>query len=102
MPSVSDERIQPALHALLAGDAEGLRQALTNDPDLVDAAWNGNTLLEWATQPPHSVTGNSGELRLYQRNNKFSIKIVGRGELMNSRVHDSENTLPACVFMTHC
>ena len=35
-------------------------------------------------------------------NNELSIKIAGRGELMNSRVHDSENTLPACVFMTHC
>ncbi len=55
MPTVSDERIQPALQALLAGDAEGLRHALTNDPDLADAAWNGNTLLEWATQPPHNV-----------------------------------------------
>lgn len=53
--TVSDERVQPALHALLAGDAEGLRKAIFNDPDLVDAVWNGNTLLEWATQPPHGV-----------------------------------------------
>jgi hypothetical protein len=55
MSTVSDERIQPALHALLASDAEGLRSALADDLDLVDAAWNGNTLLEWATQPPHSI-----------------------------------------------
>lgn len=52
---VSDERIEPALHALLAGDAPGLGVALDTDPELVDAAWNGNTLLEWATQPPHDV-----------------------------------------------
>ncbi len=55
MSTVSDERIQPALHALLASDAEGLRAALVDDPGLVDAAWNGNTLLEWTTQPPHGI-----------------------------------------------
>lgn len=55
MSSVSDERIQPALHALLSSDAAGLRSALTDDPDLTNAAWNGNTLLEWATQPPHGI-----------------------------------------------
>ncbi len=55
MPFVSDERVQPALHALLASDAEGLKTALSHDPDLVEAIWNGNTLLEWATQPPHGV-----------------------------------------------
>ena len=55
MSTVSDERIQPALHALLSNDAEGLRSSLGADPGLVDAAWNGNTLLEWATQPPHGI-----------------------------------------------
>jgi len=55
MSSVSDERIQPALHALLSSDAQGLRSALTDDPGLVDATWNGNTLLEWVTQPPHGI-----------------------------------------------
>lgn len=52
---MSDERVQPALHALLAGDSDGLRTALSKDAELADAAWNGNTLLEWATQPPHGV-----------------------------------------------
>lgn len=55
MSIVSDERIQPALHALLSNDAEGLRAALRADPALVNAVWNGNTLLEWATQPPHGI-----------------------------------------------
>lgn len=55
MSTVSDDRIQPALHALLVGDADGLRAALSDDPDLIGAVWNGNTLLEWATQPPHDV-----------------------------------------------
>lgn len=55
MLTVSDERIQPALHALLSSDAEGLRSLLSADPELADAGWNGNTLLEWATQPPHGI-----------------------------------------------
>ena len=52
----SDERIQPALHALLVGDADGLRAALEADPDVVNLSVGGNTLLELATQPhvgPH-------------------------------------------------
>ena len=55
MTTVSDERIQPALHALLAGDADELRAALAADTELVNAVWNDNTLLEWATQPPHGL-----------------------------------------------
>lgn len=55
MSTVSDERIEPALHALLSNDAGGLRSALAVDPELVNAVWNGNTLLEWATQPPHGI-----------------------------------------------
>lgn len=55
MDTVSDERIQPALHALLAGDADGLRAVLATDTELIDAVWNDNTLLEWATQPPHGI-----------------------------------------------
>ena len=47
-------------------------------------------LLDTATVP-----GNGGELRLYQRGEEFSIKLLGRGELMNSRVHDSEDALAA-------
>ena len=47
----SDERIQPALHALLVGDADGLRTALEADPDVVNLTVGGNTLLELATQP---------------------------------------------------
>jgi len=39
------------------------------------------------------VPGNGGELRLYQRGKEFSISIAGRGELMNSRVHGSEDAL---------
>lgn len=55
MATVSDERIQPALHALLSNDAEGLQSSLAADSELIDAEWNGNTLLEWATQPPHGI-----------------------------------------------
>jgi len=55
MPIVSDERIQPALHALLSSDADALRSSLEDDPELIHASWNGNTLLEWTTQPPQGI-----------------------------------------------
>lgn len=45
-------------------------------------------LLEVATVP-----GNGGELQLLQRGTEFSIRLTGRGELMNSRVHGSEDAL---------
>ena len=46
-----DERIQPALHSLLLGDADGLRAALIADPEVMTLKVEGNTLLEWTTQP---------------------------------------------------
>lgn len=47
------------------------------------------TILDTATIP-----GGGGELRLSQRGDEFSIKIVGLGgELMNSRMHGSEDAL---------
>jgi spermidine synthase len=50
------------------------------------------------------VPGNGGELRLYQRGDEFSIKIEGRGELMNSRVHGSESALAehTCARLVEC
>ena len=58
----------------------------------------------WTLLDSTQVPGNGGELRLYQRNNEFSIKIVGRGELMNSRVHDSEIALAehSCARLVDC
>lgn len=47
----------------------------------------------WVLLDSTEVPGNGGELRLYQRADEFSIKIVGRGELMNSRMHGSEDAL---------
>ncbi|WP_126454485.1 spermidine synthase [Sulfuriflexus mobilis] len=47
----------------------------------------------WVLLDSAQVPGNGGELRLYQRGYEFSIKIVGRGELMNSRMHGSEDAL---------
>jgi spermidine synthase len=41
-----------------------------------------------------TIPGNGTRLRLLQRNEEFSIKIAGTtGELMNSRVHGSEDAL---------
>ncbi|MDZ7853094.1 MAG: hypothetical protein U5L98_10730 [Halomonas sp.] len=41
-----------------------------------------------------SIPGQGGELRLLQRNDEFSIRITGKsGELMNTRLHGSEDAL---------
>ena len=41
-----------------------------------------------------SIPGKGTELRLLQRNDEFSIRIVGApGELMNTRLHGSEDAL---------
>lgn len=50
------------------------------------------------------VPGNGGELRLYQRGETFSMMIVGRGELMNSRMHGSEDALAelTCARLAQC
>ena len=47
----ADERIQPALHALLSDDVDGLREALGADPEVVNLKVGDNTLLELTTQP---------------------------------------------------
>ncbi|HQU16063.1 MAG: hypothetical protein B7Z66_08075 [Chromatiales bacterium 21-64-14] len=47
----------------------------------------------WVLLDSTQVPGNGGVLRLYQRGDEFSITIVGQGELMNSRVHGSEDAL---------
>jgi spermidine synthase len=58
----------------------------------------------WTLLDSAQVPGNGGELRLYQRNNEFSVKIVGRGDLMNSRVHGSEDALAehTCTRLVNC
>jgi len=51
-------------------------------------------MIPWILLDSAQVPGKGGELRLYQRGDDFSIRIVGRGgELMNSRVHGSEDAL---------
>jgi spermidine synthase len=40
-----------------------------------------------------SIPGTDKELQLFQSGDLFSIKIPGRGDLMNSRVHGSEKAL---------
>lgn len=52
-----------------------------------------------------SIPGKGTELRLLQRNDEFSIKIAGdTGELMNSRLHGSEDALAtlACERIAGC
>lgn len=50
-------------------------------------------MIPWILLDSAQVPDNGGELRLYQRGDDFSIKIVGHGELMTSRVHGSEDAL---------
>ena len=51
MSDRDDERIQPALHALLVGDVDGLRAALEADPEAVNLRVGDDTMLELMTQP---------------------------------------------------
>lgn len=51
MPDGDDERVQPALHAVLTGDAAGLQAALEADPGAVNLRIGENTMLEMMTQP---------------------------------------------------
>jgi len=44
------------------------------------------------------IPGTDTELQLYRAGELFSIKIPGRGELMNSRVHGSEKALAELAF----
>jgi len=50
------------------------------------------TLLESA-KIPDAGGRPGGDIRLFQRGNEFSINLGARGELMNSRAHDSEDAL---------
>ncbi len=52
-------------------------------------------MLPWILLDTTEIPGNGGELRLYQRGNDFSIRLMGHGELMSSRMHGSEDALAA-------
>jgi len=58
----------------------------------------------WILLDSAQVPGNGGELQLYQRGDELSIKIAGHGELMNSRVHGSEDALAekTCARLVDC
>jgi spermidine synthase len=51
-------------------------------------------MAKWTTLGTAQIPNAGGELKLLQRNGEFSIRLSGiRGELMNSRVHGSEEVL---------
>ena len=58
-------------------------------------------MIPWKEIDRVNVPGNEGEITLLQRGTEFSIRIAGT-ELMNSRVHGSEDALAelACHRMT--
>ena len=47
----------------------------------------------WKLIDRSEIPNNGGELRLYRRAEEYSIMIVGGGELMNTRMHGSEDAL---------
>jgi spermidine synthase len=61
-------------------------------------------MLPWILLDSTKVPGNGGELSLHQRGDEFSIRIKGHGELMNSRVHGSEDALAehTCARLVDC
>ncbi len=56
-------------------------------------------MIPWKLLDTAQIPGNGGELRLYQREDEFSISIGGSEVLMNSRAHGSEDALAelACI-----
>jgi spermidine synthase len=51
-------------------------------------------MIPWIELSVAQIPNNGGELKLAQRGDEFSIRLSGvRGELMNSRVHGSEESL---------
>jgi spermidine synthase len=60
-------------------------------------------MIPWELVDSAPIPGNRGELRLYRRGEEFSIR-VDRYELMNSRVHASEDALAelACDKVANC
>jgi spermidine synthase len=53
-------------------------------------------MLPWTLIDTATIPGDGGEMRLHQRGSEFSIR-VGGYELMNSRVHGSEDALASLV-----
>ena len=58
----------------------------------------------WILLDSVQVPGNGGELSLHRRGDEFSIRIKGHGELMNSRIHGSEDALAelTCARLADC
>lgn len=53
-------------------------------------------MIPWTLLDSAQVPGDGGEIRLYQRGTEYSIR-VGGYELMNNRVHGSEDALASIV-----
>jgi spermidine synthase len=53
-------------------------------------------MIPWTLLGTAEIPGDGGEMRLYQRDTEYSIR-VGPYELMNSRVHGSEDALASLV-----
>ena len=58
----------------------------------------------WILLDSVQVPGNGGELSLHRRGDEFSIRVKGNIELMNSRIHGSEDALAelTCARLADC
>jgi spermidine synthase len=54
-------------------------------------------MIPWQLLDSAQVPGENEDLRLYQRGGEFSIRVAG-SELMNSRVHGSEDAMAELVY----
>jgi len=54
-------------------------------------------MIAWQLLDSTQIPGGDGDLRLYRRNGEFSIR-VGGSELMNSRVHGSEDAMAELAY----
>lgn len=56
----------------------------------------------WSLLDTATIPGNGTALQLFRRGEEFSIKVVGGGELMNTRMHGSEDALAelSCQHVT--
>jgi spermidine synthase len=59
-------------------------------------------MIPWIQLGKAQISNNGGELTFFQRDKEFSIRLSGiRGELMNSRVYNSEKELSqmGCAYL---
>jgi len=73
------------------GEDGGIGVVSARGSDRAARGWDAD-VIRWELLDAAAVPGTAAQLRLYRRGGEFSIRLEGR-ELMNSRVHASEEAL---------